>query len=52
MDGGQWSACKSGVTYSGLRGGGHKHTFEVRAVDASGQDSDPAKWNFTVGLKL
>jgi DNA-directed RNA polymerase specialized sigma24 family protein len=47
VDGGDWAACTSGTTYSGLTQG--SHTFSVRAKDAGGtKDRSPAERRWTV----
>lgn len=48
IDGGNWSACTSPKSFSGLAAG--EHTFEVRAVNQVGsKDGSPAEhvWNVT-----
>jgi peptidoglycan/xylan/chitin deacetylase (PgdA/CDA1 family) len=46
-DGGAWTGCSSGVTYTGLTDG--QHTFAARAVDDIGlADSTPATWTWTI----
>ena len=47
LDTGNWSACVSPKTYSGLADG--SHTFRVRATDASGNtDGTPARQDWTI----
>jgi hypothetical protein len=47
IDGGDWGACTSPRSYSGLPAG--SHSFEVRAVDAAGNaDGTPAGRTWTV----
>jgi hypothetical protein len=47
LDGHSWSSCSSGKTYSSLAQG--KHTFRVRAKDASGtRDHSPAQRTWKV----
>src|SRR5262249_12099812 len=46
LDGAQFSACSSGVTYNVADGG---HSFAVRAVDGAGnQDPSPATYSWIV----
>ena len=47
LDGGGWSVCVSGITYSGLSNA--SHTFDVRAVDPAGnKTAPPASRTWTV----
>jgi hypothetical protein len=46
LDGGSYSACVSPTSYSGLADG--PHTFDVRAVDAAGNQSAAASDTWTV----
>jgi hypothetical protein len=46
LDGAAFSSCTSGVSYSGLSAG--SHTFAVRAVDAAGNDSQPASYTWQI----
>jgi hypothetical protein len=46
LDGNAWQTCTSPVTYTGLKLGTHR--IEVRATDAAGNVSDPARADFTV----
>ena len=48
LDGGAWTACTSGVTYSGLQNA-ITHVFNVRAVDqASNTDPTPATFTWKI----
>ncbi|MFY0575794.1 MYXO-CTERM sorting domain-containing protein [Cystobacter fuscus] len=47
LDGGEWTACTSPVTYDNLPDG--EHTFEVRSRDSAGNvDATPATRTWTV----
>jgi LPXTG-site transpeptidase (sortase) family protein len=47
LDGGGFSACSSGKTYTGLADG--SHTFEARAIDTAGNtDPTPASFTWTI----
>lgn len=48
IDGGGYSPCQSGQTYTGLTDG--LHTFSVEATDGSGHVSAPASYPWTVAL--
>ncbi len=49
LDGGSFSACTSGQTFTGLSQG--QHTFEVRAKDPAGYvDGTPATYTWTIDL--
>ncbi len=43
-----WGSCTSPVSYPSLTEGGH--TFQVRALDASGNQSPPATFSWTVDV--
>jgi hypothetical protein len=46
LDGGSYSACPNPHSYSGLADG--SHTFDVRAVDAAGNQSAPTSFTWTI----
>jgi hypothetical protein len=46
LDGGSYSECPSPISYSGLADG--SHTFDVRAVDAAGNQSAPTSYTWTI----
>ena len=46
LDGGNYSACPNPHSYSGLADG--SHTFDVRAVDAAGNQSAAASYTWTI----
>ena len=46
LDGGQFSACSSPQTYSGLADGGH--TFQVRAIDEVTNQSDATSFTWSI----
>lgn len=46
LDRGAWSACASPQDYTGLAAA--RHRFSVRALDAAGNRSDTADWEWTV----
>ena len=46
LDGGSYSACPNPHSYSGLADG--SHTFDVRAVDAAGNQSAPTSHTWTI----
>ena len=47
LDGDAFAACSSPQQYAGPLSDG-QHTFKVRALDAAGNQSDPASFNWTV----
>jgi hypothetical protein len=49
LDGGGFAPCISGVAYSALSDG--LHTFQVKAVDALMNESDPTSYTWTVDTK-
>ena len=48
LDGSSFAPCTSPITYNGLSEG--NHTFRVEAVDAAGNESDPAQYSWTIDL--
>jgi hypothetical protein len=47
LDGGAWAGCASPQSYTGLADG--RHTFEVRATDAAGnQEAEPASYGWMI----